>query len=224
MLMRGALVGEYRAEEHLGETCKRTYPTEYVQFVYETGSFQPALRASFRLQKWSEMTESTFHHVGVLVPDMAKAIQWFNDVLGLDFGEPQVMTTQGRIDPGEYGDNEQHQGSSCLAWSRQGPPWIELAEAKGTGLHSLERHGAGLHHIGVFVDSVDEVLRRVEPLGMQIEGMVAAPDGTTMVCWMQPAQESGVLVEYIDERLRGGMQRWIDTGEPPAVPGAVAAS
>jgi len=170
------------------------------------------------------MTESTFHHIGVLVPDMAKAIEWFNNVLGLDFGDPQLMTTQGRVDPHEYGDNEKHEGSSYLAWSRQGPPYIEMVEAKGNGLHSLERHGAGVHHIGVFVDSVDAVLRRVEPLGMEIAGMVSAPDGTTMVCWMQPSPETGVLVEYIDERLRAGMQGWIDTGVPPVVPGTVAAS
>jgi catechol 2,3-dioxygenase-like lactoylglutathione lyase family enzyme len=169
------------------------------------------------------MTESTFHHVGVLVPDMQAAMRWFEEVLGVSFGEPQDMVTQGRIDPNEYGDNEQHQGNSRLAWARQGPPYIELVEAKGNGLHSLERHGAGPHHVGVFVDDVDEVLAKLEANGRKVAGRVVGPNGATMVCWMEPAEESGLMVEFMNERLREGIQGWIDSGRPPVVAQTIAA-
>ena len=129
------------------------------------------------------MTESTYHHVGILVPDIEAAIAWFSEVLGVTFHAPHRMITHGRIDPAEFGDEEQHEGTSYLAWAKQGPPYYELVEAKGNGLHSIERHGPGLHHVGFFVPDVDAALARLTPAGVGVEGRVVAPDGTTMVCW-----------------------------------------
>lgn len=169
------------------------------------------------------MTESTYHHVGVLVPDMDKAIAWFVEVEGISFHPPRRMTTAGRIDPNEFGDDEPHQGTSYLAWSKQGPPYYELVQAKGNGLHSIERHGAGLHHVGQFVPDVDAMMARLAAQGVGVEGRVLGPGGTTMVCWASPTPATGLIVEYMDERMRAGIQGWIDTGIPPAVPGAIAA-
>jgi catechol 2,3-dioxygenase-like lactoylglutathione lyase family enzyme len=39
------------------------------------------------------MTESTYHHVGILVPDMDAAIAWFSEVLGVTFHAPHRMIT-----------------------------------------------------------------------------------------------------------------------------------
>jgi catechol 2,3-dioxygenase-like lactoylglutathione lyase family enzyme len=167
------------------------------------------------------MTEPTYHHVGVLVADMDSAIAWFSEVAGIQFHPPQRMATHGRIDPGEFGDEEPHDGVSYLAWSKDGPAYYELAEAKGTGLHSLERHGAGLHHVGIFVQDVDDTLAR---LGVETEGRVLGPDGRTMVCWTLPSEITGLTIEFLDERLRPGIQQWIDTCEPPQVPATVSSS
>jgi hypothetical protein len=133
------------------------------------------------------------------------------------------MVTQRRIDPGEFGDEEQHEGESYLAWSADGPPYYELAEAKGTGLHSIERHGAGFHHAGLFVADVEEAIAHVEALGVKIEGRVLGEDGRAIVCWTVPSEATGISIEYIDERIRPIVQSWIDTGVRPQ-PGAVNSS
>lgn len=168
------------------------------------------------------MTEPTYHHVGILVPDMEAAIAWFSEVLGITFHAPHRMVTRGRIDPAEFGDDEQHEGVSYLTWAKQGPPYYELVEAKGNGLHSIERHGPGLHHVGLFVPDVDAALARLTPAGVGVEGRVVAPDGTTMVCWTSRSPITGLMVELMDERLRAGIQGWIDTGQPPQVPSVVS--
>jgi catechol 2,3-dioxygenase-like lactoylglutathione lyase family enzyme len=166
----------------------------------------------------------TYHHVGVLVPDMDDAIRWFADVLGITFRPPARMTTTGRIDPGEFGDDEQHEGVSHLAWSADGPPYYELAEAKGEGhgrgMHSLDKQGPGLHHVGTFVVDVDAEIARLRERGVALQGQVVAPDGRTLVCWTERAPETGLAVEYIDERLRPSIQAWIERGERPPTPGS----
>lgn len=160
----------------------------------------------------------TFHHVGVLVPDMERAIAWFRDVLGIEIGAPERTVTQHRIDPGEFGDLEPHEGRSHIAWSRQGPPYYEVVEAKpegGRGLHSLERHGAGLHHVGLFVPDVDAEIARLEGLGIGLLGRVTDDIGRTMACWTEPAAETGLVAEYIDEQLLPAVQAWIERGAAP---------
>jgi len=165
----------------------------------------------------------TFHHVGVLVPDMDEAIRWFGDVLGVTFRAPERMVTQRRVDPGEFGDEEPHEGVSYLAWSVDGPPYYELAEAKKgcAGLHSLEQQGPGLHHVARYVPDVDAEIRRLADRGTKLQGRVLGPDGRTMVCWTERAPETGLAVEYLDERLLVPTQAWIETGKRPDVGGAI---
>lgn len=167
----------------------------------------------------------TYHHVGVLVPDIEEAIRWYADVLGITFHPPARMITQGRVDPGEFGDEEPHEGVSHLAWSADGPPYYELAEAKGEGhgrgMHSLEKQGAGLHHVGTFTLDVEAEMARLRGLGVGLQGWVLGPDGRAMVCWTERSPQTGLAVEYIDERLRPGIQAWIEEGRPPQAPGAI---
>lgn len=170
------------------------------------------------------MTEQrTYHHVGVLVPDMQAAIRWFNATLGITIRGPERMVTVGRLDPGEFGDDEPHDGVSYLAWSAEGPPYYELVEAKhgAGGMHSLEKQGPGLHHVGMFVPDVEVEISRLRESGIGLQGRVLGPDGRTLACWTERAPETGLAVEYLDERLRAPTQAWIGTGERPQVTGAV---
>ena len=171
------------------------------------------------------MPESpTYHHVCLLVPDMEKAIAWFSDTLGITFREPQRVTTQGRIDPGYFGDEEPHESQSYITFSIDGPPYYEMGEATGKGLHSIERHGAGLHHVGLFVPDVDAVIADLKAKGIGTEARMVTPDGKTLVCWSERAPESGLMVEYMHEDLRATTQSWIETGVFPTTASSAPAS
>lgn len=170
------------------------------------------------------MTEPTYHHVCLLVPDMEKAIAWFSDVLGIRFREPQRMATKGRIDPWDFGDDEPHESHSYITYSIDGPPYYELGEAKGDGLHSPQRHGFGLHHVGVFVPDVDATLRDLASKGIGADARMQTPDGATLVFWSERAPESGLMVEYMSESLRPAIQAWIETGELPKTPSSTTSA
>jgi catechol 2,3-dioxygenase-like lactoylglutathione lyase family enzyme len=154
---------------------------------------------------------------------MNEAIQWFGDILGVSFRTPERMITQQRVDPGEFGDEEPHEGVSYLAWSVEGPPYYELAEAKkgSGGLHSLEKQGLGLHHVALYVPDVEAKIGRLADHGIKLQGRVIGPNGDTMVCWAERAPETGIAVEYLDQRLFAPTQAWIETGKRPEIGGAV---
>jgi catechol 2,3-dioxygenase-like lactoylglutathione lyase family enzyme len=168
------------------------------------------------------METPTFHHVGVLVPNMDEAIRWFKHALGVTIHAPQKMVTQNRIDPGEFGDEELHQGITHLAWSKDGPPYYELCEGKttgGPGLHSLEKQGPGLHHVGMFHPDIDAEIERLRGLGIGLQGRTIGPDGRTMSCWTERSPETGLAFEYIDATMADAVQAWIETGKRPQVAG-----
>lgn len=168
------------------------------------------------------MAESTYHHVCLLVPDMDKAIAWFSDTLGISFRDPQRVRTQGRIDPGYFGDDEPHESQSYITYSIEGPPYYELGEATGKGLHDIERHGVGLHHVGMYVPDVDAVMADLATKGIGTEARMVTPDGKTLVCWTTRAPETGLMVEYIHESLKAPTQSWIETGVFPTTTASTA--
>jgi catechol 2,3-dioxygenase-like lactoylglutathione lyase family enzyme len=170
------------------------------------------------------MKQAPYHHVCLLVPNIEAAVRWFSDVLGITFREPQRVATRGHVDPGQFGDEEPHESEAYLTVSVDGPPYYELAEARGTGLHSLERHGAGLHHVAVFVPDVDAVIAELATKGIGVEERMLAPDGSTLVCWSERASETGLMVEYMHEGMRPAIQGWIETGAPPVTASSSAAT
>jgi catechol 2,3-dioxygenase-like lactoylglutathione lyase family enzyme len=161
------------------------------------------------------MTEPTYHHICLLVPDLEKAVAWYADILGVRFRDPQRVTTRGRIDPYNFGDDDPHESESYLSWSIDGPPYYELGEIRGTGIHSAERHGVGIHHVGIFVDDVDAKISELAAKGIGTEARMLAPDGTTLCCWAERGPETGLMVEYLSEVMRPAIQGWIERGEMP---------
>ena len=99
-----------------------------------------------------------------------------------------------------------------------------MGEATGKGLHSIERHGGGLHHVGLFVPDVDAVIADLKAKGIGTEARMVTPDGKTLVCWSERAPESGLMVEYMHEDLRATTQSWIETGVFPTTASSAPAS
>jgi catechol 2,3-dioxygenase-like lactoylglutathione lyase family enzyme len=163
------------------------------------------------------------HHVGLLVPDLPAAVDLLGAALGRSFLPPRRVTSQHRVDPGEFGDEEPHESTSFISWSTSGPPYYELIEGKPVpaGLLSIAVHGTGLHHVGMFVPDVDAEIRRLASLGIAPQTRALTEDGRTLCCWTHPTPGSGLIFEYIEEAARPAVQQWIETGAGPQVAGAV---
>ena len=123
------------------------------------------------------------HHVGIVVPDLEKAMGLWRDLLGLH------LTTSATI---------QDQGVKA-ALLKVGDSEIELLEPlnpdNGVGKF-LSRRGGGLHHLCFETENVARELEAARAKGIQLIDQKPRPGLAGMVCFLHPKATRGVLVEY----------------------------
>jgi hypothetical protein len=134
---------------------------------------------------------SDFFHVGVIVPDIRKGIDDIARRFGASFGEPRKANVRVR-----YRGVDQ-QVPVTFVYSRQGPPFIEIIEAvPGT----VWEAGAGsrIHHLGVFVNNIEDEIGRLQAEGYEYEAASLGADGS-----MQGAQYINNELQIRLELIRG---------------------
>ncbi len=148
----------------------------------------------------------TFFHIGILVKDIRAAMERFSAVLGVTFNEPTVVHFNRLEDP------DPHEFDALVTYSRQGPPYWELMEARDTGLYSLEQHGEGIHHVGIWESDNAAKTAEFHRQGLRVPMRIVAEDGSTFVWFNDPTQLDGVRIEYVDDANRAAIEEWIATG------------
>ena len=123
------------------------------------------------------------HHVGIVVPDLASAMSFWRDLLGLALVKTAVVQDQG----------------VKAALLKAGESEIELLEPlaaeNGVGKF-LARRGGGLHHVCFETEDVAAELSRAREKGIQLIDQRPRPGLAGMVCFLHPKATRGVLVEY----------------------------
>jgi catechol 2,3-dioxygenase-like lactoylglutathione lyase family enzyme len=157
------------------------------------------------------MADNVHFHVGILVADLDVAMERFASVFGLTFNDPMTATF-GRLE-----DPDPHEAFVRCTYSRQGPPYFELLEANGEGLFSLA-HGEGVHHVGFWEPALEGRCQALRALGVNPEGRVVNPDGSTFAYFNRPADLHGTRFEFLDEASRSVTEAWIATGRFDELP------
>jgi catechol 2,3-dioxygenase-like lactoylglutathione lyase family enzyme len=151
------------------------------------------------------MSEAPFFHVGILVPDLAEAMDRFSTILGLDFAEPTYSHVP-QLDEG----GTQKEWDVHLTYSTQGPPHIELIQAAGDGAYGAH-HGYGLHHIGAWTEDCSVFMDRLAARGVGTEAVFR--DGpANLGGYFDPAALYGVRFEVSPTSIRDGWKDWIAGG------------
>ena len=135
------------------------------------------------------MSDVRMFHIGIIVPNMAEAIDKFAKVLDLTFTEPATVHVTRDVDGGVEGPLELQ-----LAFSHEGPPYFELLEATGDGLYSQ----LGLHHIGLWES--DNAARRdhLVAAGVNVTTIQYTPDGEIIALYSDPVDLFGARIEFVD--------------------------
>ncbi|MFX1453284.1 MAG: VOC family protein [Promethearchaeota archaeon] len=105
------------------------------------------------------------NQIGIVTTNLEKAIENYEKVLGI--GPWNVLDRKNQT---AIYDEKQITFSTKTALAWFGPIQIEINhiyEGETPHLEWIRRRGEGLHHFGVFVDDVDEALKKVEPLGIK---------------------------------------------------------
>ena len=126
-----------------------------------------------------------FHHVGIIVRDLAAAAAAYGS-LGLGAGIEEEVVAQGvRV---------------LLLPTASSGQFVELLTPLGDGALSrfLDRRGEGVHHLAFAVEDVGAALERLRADGVRLVDATprAGAHGWT-VAFLHPASAHGVLIELV---------------------------
>jgi hypothetical protein len=158
------------------------------------------------------MNESPYFHIGVLVPDLDKAIEEMSRQHGLTFPAPAAILLT---------NADGSEDVIRVVYSKDGAPYYELIEATAGGVFS----GSGeekIHHVGIWEE---DMARRVKILRENGVGVVASGVGLTgrpglnedmTPHWVITEPNAlGIRHEYVDKAMKMGIEMWLETGEFP---------
>jgi methylmalonyl-CoA/ethylmalonyl-CoA epimerase len=122
-------------------------------------------------------------HVGIAVSNLADALSFYRDALGLEVEMPEEVPTQ-RV---------------RAHFIPAGEAAIELLEATDETspiARFLAARGPGLHHITLRVDDIAAALDRLKAKGVRLIDETPRPGAHgSLVAFIHPSSANGVLVE-----------------------------
>jgi len=140
-------------------------------------------------------------HLGIVVPDMARAIAFYRDTLGFEVGEPRALEGQGIAVAFVRFENTHVE---LLVPTVPESPLTELLE-EHTVNHFLQRvPQGGLHHVCYVVPDFDAVLARLPATNVRVLG-----NGQPIL------GASGKRIVFIDPQCTGGTLVELKDGGPP---------
>jgi methylmalonyl-CoA/ethylmalonyl-CoA epimerase len=122
-------------------------------------------------------------HIGIYVTDLAAALRFYRDVLGLPVGAVEERPEHG----------------IRLTRIRAGDVDLELIEGpvERTMLRFLGHRGPGAYHVGLRVDDVDAAMETLRAAGLAFLDETPREGDAMRVAFLQPAAGGGVLVELV---------------------------
>ena len=127
--------------------------------------------------------KTTLDHVGIAVANLADALAFYGDALGLEIETPEVVASQ-RV---------------RVHFVPVGESGLELLEATADDspiAKYVAKRGPGLHHITLRVEDIGAALARLKERGVRLidEAPRAGAHGS-LVAFIHPSSAHGVLVE-----------------------------
>ena len=128
-------------------------------------------------------------HIGIAVGDLAQALAFYRDALGLEVEPPEEVPSQ------RVRAHFVPVGEATLELLEPTSPESPIAKF-------IEKRGPGVHHVTLRVDDLGDALARLKARGVRLidqeprEGAEGA-----LIAFVHPASTPGVLVE-LKQRLK----------------------
>jgi catechol 2,3-dioxygenase-like lactoylglutathione lyase family enzyme len=145
-------------------------------------------------------------HVGLLVPDVDRAMTELGDQLGLAWARVQHAPRRSVWTP-ERGPEEV---GLTFVYSCEGPQHIELLRGDPGSIWDSDKT-RGLHHVGVWSNDVAADAERFVSAGWSVVAAATAPeDGFGSFAYVAPP--SGLIVELVSAAARPRFDTWFAGG------------
>ena len=129
------------------------------------------------------MTPTHIEHIGIAVSNLEEAIKYWEEVMGLKCYNIEEVADQ----------------KVKTAFFKVGEVKIELLEATSpdsTIASSIEKKGAGVHHIAFAVENTDQALKDAEEKGVKLIDKQARKGAENLnIGFLHPKSTMGVLTE-----------------------------
>ena len=138
--------------------------------------------------------KAVLDHVGIAVKDLAAALVFYRDALGLDIEAPEEVASQ-RV---------------RAHFLPVGEAKLELLEATAPDsaiAKYVETRGPGLHHITLRVDDINAAVAQLKARGVRLIDEQPRPGAEhSLVAFIHPASAHGVLVELKQSTIQSTIQ------------------
>src|SRR4051794_15008250 len=135
--------------------------------------------------------KATLDHVGIAVADLAEALAFYRDALGLEIEAPELVASQ------KVRAHFIPAGESALELLEATAPDSPIAKY-------TEKRGPGLHHITLRVDDIRAALAQLKSRGVRLIDEEPRPGAEhALVAFVHPSAAHGVLVELKQSAAAG---------------------
>jgi quinol monooxygenase YgiN/catechol 2,3-dioxygenase-like lactoylglutathione lyase family enzyme len=150
----------------------------------------------------------SYFHIGVVVPDLERAIARYSDVLGVKFTESATFHIPRLEDP------DPHPGQLVAAFSMTQPPYLELIQADGNGIISVSNSGKILYFACWEADMAGRI-RHLKEQNIGIDALFRMDAVSPPFAMITAPDLFGARIEYVDEADRVPIEEWVLTGKYP---------
>jgi hypothetical protein len=146
---------------------------------------------------------SGYFHVGIIVTDIDEAASDFARVLDIEFNDPTSMAVP------VIRDGSRDAQLVRVAYSRTGPPYVELIEPTEPGYFQVDS-GEGFHHLGLWLPEADDMTDPERFACLHVEAEIPHEATTGTVTRMTaPRSLHGIRLEMIEPADRANLEAWI---------------
>ena len=133
--------------------------------------------------------KAVLDHIGIAVKDLAAAVAFYRDALGLEIEAPEEVASQ------QVRAHFVPVGESKLELLEATAPESPIARY-------VDKRGPGLHHITLRVEDIHAAVAHLKARGARLIDQEPRPGAEgSLIAFVHPAAAHGVLVELKQERL-----------------------
>jgi catechol 2,3-dioxygenase-like lactoylglutathione lyase family enzyme len=146
------------------------------------------------------LNPADFYHVGIIVPDIARAAARLTTVAGYQWTKPVEATLPVTTEAGD------HEVPFEFVYSLQAPHLELVTEIPGT-IWTAPTDTA-THHLGYWADDLTATARQLEDAGFRQE---ARPSGDTLTSFAYYTDNTGLRIEIVDRALFPDWRGFLDS-------------
>jgi methylmalonyl-CoA/ethylmalonyl-CoA epimerase len=139
------------------------------------------------------MADMGIHHIGIGVPDLAKSMEFYCAVLGVESVElvewPELGLRAAVI----------RVGKAVIELIEPVSPRGAIAEDLAS---QVSKRGSNVHHLAVEVDDLDEALSRLTAAGIELVDEAPRSVAGGRIAWLRSNPAPGALIELVESGYR----------------------